>query len=45
MYPVKLKEDYILRNLLDGKEKLPGGAKKEVSYRQLTLFDDPRFSV
>lgn len=45
MYPVKLREDYILRNLLDGKEKLPSGDKKEASYRQLTLFDDPRFSV
>ncbi len=45
MYPVKLQEDYILRNILDGKEKLPPGAGKEPAYEQLSLFDDPRFSV
>lgn len=43
MYPVKLQEDYILRNILDGKERLPAGIEPE--YRQLSLFDDPRFSV
>ena len=43
MYPVKLQEDYILRNILDGKEKLPTGDSS--SYVQLSLFDDPRFSV
>lgn len=38
MYPTKLEEDYILRNLLDPKEMLPvnmGG----ITYQQLTLFD------
>lgn len=45
MYPVKLEEEYILRNLLDGKEKLSASGKKEPAYEQLTLFDDPRFSV
>lgn len=45
MYPVKLQEDYILRNILDGKEKLPAGIQKEPVYEQLSLFDDPRFSV
>ncbi|MBS6397386.1 MAG: putative DNA modification/repair radical SAM protein [Clostridiales bacterium] len=45
MYPVKLEEDYILRNILDGKERLPGGIRQDSSYEQLTLFDDPRFSV
>lgn len=45
MYPVRLEEDYILRNLLDGKERLSYGAGKEPAYRQLSLFDDPRFSV
>ena len=42
MYPTKLEEDYIARNLLDTKEKLP----KEVvnmGYQQLSLFDDVRF--
>lgn len=45
MYPVKLEEDYILRNILDGKEKLPFGVRPAPSYEQLSLFDDPRFSV
>ena len=45
MYPVKRQEDYILRNILDGKEKLQPGFKQEPAYEQLSLFDDPRFSV
>ena len=45
MYTVKLQEDYILRNILDGKEKLQPGFKQEPAYEQLSLFDDPRFSV
>ena len=45
MYPVKLQEDFILRNILDGKEKLPVGMTGEPEFRQLSLFDDPRFSV
>ena len=44
MYPKKLQEDYILRNIMDGKEMLPTGVKVP-SYEQLSLFDDPRFSV
>ena len=32
-------EDYILRNLLDPREKLPGRLG-EITYRQLSLFDD-----
>lgn len=38
MYQTKLEADYILRNILDPKEKLPvdlGG----ITYQQLTLFD------
>lgn len=37
MYPLKMEEDFILRNLLHVKEKLPLEAQ---SYRQLSLFDD-----
>ncbi len=43
MYPTKIEEDYITRNLLNVKEKLPfdvGG----MSYRQLSLFDDMQVS-
>lgn len=39
MYPVKLDEDYITRNLLNTKERLPEGIGG-ITYRQLTLFDD-----
>ena len=42
MYPTKIEEDYIMRNLLDVKEKLPEGVRG-MTYRQLSLFDDVRF--
>lgn len=38
MYRTKLEEDYILRNIIDFREKLP--IDRDVSYRQLSLFDD-----
>lgn len=44
MYPVRLEEDYILRNLLDSKERLPAPAQ-ELTYRQLSLFDDAFLSA
>ena len=39
MYPVRIDEDYITRNLLNTKERLPQGAGSE-TFRQLSLFDD-----
>ena len=42
MYPTKIEEDYITRNLLNTREKLPEGIDG-MSYRQLSLFDDVRF--
>lgn len=42
MYPTKLDEDYIARNLLNTREKLPEGADG-MTYRQMSLFDDVRF--
>ena len=39
MYPTKIEEDYITRNLLNTKERIPEGAGS-LNYRQLTLFDD-----
>ena len=39
MYPIRMDEDYITRNLLKTKEKLPEGADG-MSFRQLSLFDD-----
>ena len=43
MYPVRIEEDYITRNLLNTKEKIPEGAFG-MTYRQLSLFDDANFS-
>ena len=39
MYPVKLEEDYICRNLLSDKTQIPREIR-EGNYRQLSLFDD-----
>jgi predicted DNA-binding helix-hairpin-helix protein len=42
MYNTRLEEDYITRNLLTVKEKLPFD-KDGVTYKQLSLFDDQNF--
>ena len=39
MYPVRIDEDYITRNLLNTKEKLPEGTDG-MTFRQISLFDD-----
>lgn len=39
MYPTKIEQDYITRNLISTKERLPSGIDG-MSYRQLSLFDD-----
>ena len=44
MYPTKLEEDYIVRNLTDPKERIRFGSDG-MSYRQMTLFDDGVFST
>lgn len=44
MYPVRLEEDFITRNLLYEKERLPF-EKDQVTYRQLTLFDDLHYGA
>ena len=44
MYPTKIEEDYITRNLLNVKERLPFDADG-VTYRQISLFDDAAFQV
>lgn len=43
MYKTKIEEDYIMRNLLNTKEKLPDSVTG-MTYRQLTLFDDKNFT-
>lgn len=42
MYNTKIEEDYITRNLLSVKEKLPFDLSG-VTYKQLSLFDDKNF--
>lgn len=42
MYPIKIEEDYITRNLLNVKERLPFDVDG-VTYKQLSLFDDMSF--
>ena len=42
MYPTKLDEDYILRNLLSDTKQVPREIKEE-GYRQISLFDDVNF--
>lgn len=43
MYKTKIEEDYITRNLLAVKEKLPAEVGS-MTFRQLSLFDDVRFA-
>lgn len=42
MYPTKLEEDYIARNLTDDRERIRFG-QDGMSYRQMSLFDDGNF--
>lgn len=42
MYPVKMEQNYIARNLLDAGERLPQEVRG-MTYQQLSLFDDVRF--
>ena len=42
IYPTKMEEDYISRNLLNTGERLPDSVT-QAGYRQLSLFDDVRF--
>ena len=43
MYPLKIEEDFITRQLLGVKVKLPEHFSENVTYRQLSLFDDNLF--
>lgn len=43
MYPTKLEEDYIVRQLTDKKERIRFGSDG-MTYRQMSLFDDGMFT-
>ena len=44
MYPTKLEEDYIVRNLTTDKERIRFGSDG-MTYRQMSLFDDNKFNI
>lgn len=44
MYPTKLEEDYIVRNLTDPKDRIRFGSDG-MTYRQMSLFDDGQFQI
>ena len=39
MYPTKIEEDYITRNLISNEKRLPID-RDGITYKQLSLFDD-----
>jgi putative DNA modification/repair radical SAM protein len=40
MYPIKIEENFISRQLVALKDQVPLGIDKDITYRQLSLFDD-----
>lgn len=44
MYPTKLEEDYIVRNLTSGADRVQFGSDG-MSYRQMSLFDDGQYHL
>ncbi|HKL99200.1 MAG TPA: putative DNA modification/repair radical SAM protein [Mobilitalea sp.] len=45
MYPIRIEEDFITRQLLSLKDQLPFGVDKNITYRQLSLFDDSNYHI
>jgi putative DNA modification/repair radical SAM protein len=43
MYPIKVEENFITRQLVALKDQLPIGIDKDITYQQLSLFDDVSF--
>lgn len=43
MYPIQLEENFITRQLIALKDQVPLGIDKDITYQQLSLFDDVRF--
>ena len=43
MYPIKIEENFITRQLLTLKDQLPFGIDKDITYQQLSLFDNVNF--
>lgn len=43
MYPTKIEENYIMNQLVGIKERLPYGISGDITFQQLSLFDDKNF--
>lgn len=43
MYPIRIEEDFITRQLVALGDQPPLGIQKDITYRQLSLFDDANF--
>jgi predicted DNA-binding helix-hairpin-helix protein len=44
MYPINIEENFITRQLVGLKEKLPFGIDNNITYQQLSLFDVANFT-
>lgn len=45
MYPIQIEEDFITRQLLSLKDRKPLGIEQDVTYKQLSLFDNQNVSL
>jgi putative DNA modification/repair radical SAM protein len=43
MYPIRIEEDFITRQLVALKDQVPLGVEKDITYQQISLFDDVSF--
>jgi putative DNA modification/repair radical SAM protein len=43
MYPIRVEEDFITRQLVALKDQVPIGIEKDITYQQISLFDDVSF--
>ena len=43
MYPIKIEENFITRQLVALKDQIPLGIEKDITYQQLSLFDDVNY--
>lgn len=43
MYPIQIEENFITRQLIALKDQVPAGIEKDITYRQLSFFDDVSF--
>jgi hypothetical protein len=43
MYPINIEENFITRQLVALKDQVPLGIEKDITFQQLSLFDDVNF--